>query len=440
MKAKTTSCRQPSGLGADSIRVKTKATGSPAPASLRGDALRRQEFRELIQQQLGKLLGELSAEFAGAHFHIAWAPPPHEWSTEALPAACFACCRLSGSSLLPDCQACGPTQHARALATDGNGHRFTCQQGVHNHWFPIRLRQETLGLAYLQALERAPSQQPDHEPEHRAPAWRVENNLETGRADARCSDRTVHASITPQSAAQETRKMEGAPAALAGVARGGGTGGATPPEPGAETAAVPSAQQAIVMSHGKFTRAARFLRLNLEHLQTSSLAELQAQELDKVRRALQALENDDTRLRKKLHVLMPAFRDTSSIATLESHAERMVRVVLNRIQTEYAQPLTLRKCARDLRVNAAYLSHLFSEGVGMPFKKCLTEVRVEKARELLGDPARNVAEVASAVGFASANRFRLAFKQVTGLSPRMWRETLREPPSGAPPLESGKRG
>lgn len=63
----------------------------------------------------------------------------------------------------------------------------------------------------------------------------------------------------------------------------------------------------------------------------------------------------------------------------------------------------------------------------MPFKTYLTEVRVEKARELLRDPTRNVSEVAYAVGYASENRFRIAFKRVTGLSPTSWRDTLRMP-------------
>lgn len=75
-------------------------------------------------------------------------------------------------------------------------------------------------------------------------------------------------------------------------------------------------------------------------------------------------------------------------------------------------------------MNAAYLSDLFSRTVGLSFKTCLTEVRMEKARELLSDPATNISQVASAVGYASGNRFRIAFRNVTGLAPRMWRETL----------------
>ena len=44
---------------------------------------------------------------------------------------------------------------------------------------------------------------------------------------------------------------------------------------------------------------------------------------------------------------------------------------------------------------------------------------------MLSDPAKRIAEVAYAVGYTDPNRFRLAFKQWTGIAPRAWRETLR---------------
>jgi two-component system response regulator YesN len=85
----------------------------------------------------------------------------------------------------------------------------------------------------------------------------------------------------------------------------------------------------------------------------------------------------------------------------------------------------LGQCAAQFHLNPAYLSSQFSRTVGIPFKRYLTEVRLERARELLGRPAMSIAEVAYAVGYTSGNRFRVAFKSATGLPPRVWRETLR---------------
>ena len=113
-----------------------------------------QQYRELIRKHLSKVLDALFTEFTGVHFHIAWMPAlPQQWDAQTLPTGCSVCCRLTGSPLLPDCRTCGPRQLARALSADGDGHRFTCRLGVRNYWLPIRVRAETLGIAYLQALD-----------------------------------------------------------------------------------------------------------------------------------------------------------------------------------------------------------------------------------------------------------------------------------------------
>ena len=105
--------------------------------------------------------------------------------------------------------------------------------------------------------------------------------------------------------------------------------------------------------------------------------------------------------------------------------EQIVHRLLECIELDYGKPITLQQYARELGMNAAYLSDLFSRAVGVPFKTYLTELRLAKAKALLGDPAKTASEVAYAVGYASENRFRLAFKKATGLPPKIWRETLR---------------
>ena len=110
-----------------------------------------------------------------------------------------------------------------------------------------------------------------------------------------------------------------------------------------------------------------------------------------------------------------------------------MRSALARIHENYSQSVTLKQCADEVGLNAAYLSALFSRSVGVPFKTYLTEVRMERARELLSNPAKTVSEVASAVGYASENRFRIAFKNLTGLPPSLWRQTLRVQSAIHPP-------
>lgn len=179
------------------------------------------------------------------------------------------------------------------------------------------------------------------------------------------------------------------------------------------------------MNRLKFAKAARLLRLIVQHIETSSLADLQQEDLGNVQRVRPVLENVRPQPWKKRNSVSPAPGMIHPSPQPQSRHERIVRAVLDRIHQDYAQPLTLLKCADDLRMNAAYLCHRFSQVVGLPFKACLTNVRIEKAWELLNDPTKNISEVASAVGYASQKCFRSAFKKATGLSPRLWREMCR---------------
>jgi AraC-like DNA-binding protein len=320
----------------------------------------------MVRQHLGRFLDEMFAEFTGIHFHILWAPPPpHEWDTQNLPTACSVCCRLSGSPLLPDCRICGPKQIARALAADGEGHRFTCRLGIRNYWMPLRVQGETLGIAYLQAL---------------------------GHPTA-------------------------GPSALKGSSR---------PSPRG-----PHPAGARVLSRLKFARAARFLRFIVQHVQISTLADLRLADLTSARCAVIALEKEQVRPCEMLERHRPPTPQTPRHPGPESQSEQIVHRLLECIERDYAKPVTLQRYARELEMNAAYVSALFSRTVGIPFKTYLTELRLEKAKALLGDPAKTASDVAYEVGYASENRFRSAFKKATGLSPKLWRETMQTNPPNA---------
>jgi AraC-like DNA-binding protein len=179
------------------------------------------------------------------------------------------------------------------------------------------------------------------------------------------------------------------------------------------------------MSRADFSESARLLQLVFQHVETSALADLRKSDLAQAQQALVELQTVATRLRGELNGLVPAFKRTGLVLQGAKHPEHSVRAALACIFESYSQGVTLKQCAEHVGLNAAYLSALFSRSVGVPFKTYLTEVRMEKARELLSDPAKTVSDVAFAVGYASENRFRSAFRHVTGLSPSMWRQTWR---------------
>ena len=93
------------------------------------------------------------------------------------------------------------------------------------------------------------------------------------------------------------------------------------------------------------------------------------------------------------------------------------------MQAGFARACPLPTFLRDLAVAAVgtLLAHIFSKESGFTLSSFLTQVRMQKAAELLSDPAAQVAEVAYAVGYEDANYFSKAFRRHFGYSPTRYR-------------------
>ena len=177
-------------------------------------------------------------------------------------------------------------------------------------------------------------------------------------------------------------------------------------------------------SRAKFREGAALLRLFVRYVGIATALELRKLELVKEHQQVTEHQHEEAKLRTELDRKLPGILGETGRVEEESHTEQLVHRILDYIQKGYARPITLKECARTLEFNAAYLSTLFSHTVGLPFKSYLTRLRLERAKELLSDPSRRVSEVAYAVGYMNPNRFRLAFKAVTGLAPVTWRSNL----------------
>ena len=81
----------------------------------------------------------------------------------------------------------------------------------------------------------------------------------------------------------------------------------------------------------------------------------------------------------------------------------------------------LNDVADALNVHPAYLSRLMKQELGMPFAKYLTNIRINKAVQLMRDPEMRIWQVAEMVGYSGGNYFSTAFKKVLGVSPADYR-------------------
>jgi two-component system response regulator YesN len=99
----------------------------------------------------------------------------------------------------------------------------------------------------------------------------------------------------------------------------------------------------------------------------------------------------------------------------------------NYIDAQYSKPeLSLEEVAGAVEISPGYLSRLLKQETGFSFVDYLTRVRINKAVQIMSDPAVKVYEVAEAVGYQSQHYFSRAFKKVFGRPPQSFRRGAGE--------------
>ena len=99
----------------------------------------------------------------------------------------------------------------------------------------------------------------------------------------------------------------------------------------------------------------------------------------------------------------------------------MMSKVKSYLQHNYMYDLSLDTVSEILNLSPSYFSVQFKRSFGVNFLDYLTDLRIQAAKELLCDPLRSTAEVASMVGYESASYFTRIFKKKTGLTPTEYR-------------------
>ena len=136
-----------------------------------------------------------------------------------------------------------------------------------------------------------------------------------------------------------------------------------------------------------------------------------------IRRAIRQIEEG-----RKLAELAPvAPEPAADTAEAEDRNALVMAHVRRYMEDSYMFDLSLDSVSEILHISPAYLSAQFKKYQKMNFLDCLTELRINAAKQLLTDPLRSAAEVASMVGYEDASYFARAFKKRTGMTPTQYR-------------------
>lgn len=122
------------------------------------------------------------------------------------------------------------------------------------------------------------------------------------------------------------------------------------------------------------------------------------------------------------------FLDKISVACqniMHKKSERSTSIIESAkeyIRLNYNKDISLDEISRRVNISPYYFSKIFKDDTKEGFVEYLTNVRIEKAKELLLESDYSMKEICSMVGYADPNYFSRSFKKNVGVTPTEYRE------------------
>jgi two-component system, response regulator YesN len=122
---------------------------------------------------------------------------------------------------------------------------------------------------------------------------------------------------------------------------------------------------------------------------------------------------------EKIRIELDAERQTTDEMP-KTYYDRILDDVKRYLREQY-QNATLEKAAGKVNLSPAYLSRIFKEKNGLGFSDTLTEIRMQKAKEMLDDIKYKQYEIAYYLGYDNPKNFSRAFSTYFHISPSEYR-------------------
>ncbi len=116
-------------------------------------------------------------------------------------------------------------------------------------------------------------------------------------------------------------------------------------------------------------------------------------------------------------------RENASTAEPKEAPEQEDRI-LSYVKAHFAEDLSVQDVAGHFGYADAYFCRIFKQHFGKSFVSYLTDYRIERAKEKLGEKETNIREVGQTVGYADPNYFAKVFRRVTGMSPTEYQSRM----------------
>jgi AraC family transcriptional regulator len=102
-------------------------------------------------------------------------------------------------------------------------------------------------------------------------------------------------------------------------------------------------------------------------------------------------------------------------------APRHKAILSDYIDGHLNEQIPLAELAKLVRLSPFHFARLFKQSFGEPPHRYVTRQRIERAKRMLAQDQRSVAEIGFEVGFGESSSFTAAFRKMTGTTPARFR-------------------
>ena len=131
-------------------------------------------------------------------------------------------------------------------------------------------------------------------------------------------------------------------------------------------------------------------------------------------------------IRLTLKKLFTPLTEQSGESRKDQSAELMVNYARNYIRENYRKPVIVEELAQQAGISTNYFRTIFKERTGITIYDYTTQIRLEKAKELLKDERQKVKDIGVMVGYESSAHFGSLFRKKFGMTPNEYRRKILE--------------
>ena len=108
----------------------------------------------------------------------------------------------------------------------------------------------------------------------------------------------------------------------------------------------------------------------------------------------------------------------------EERSGDIIRTAKKYIEDHFDKDISLDDVSRVVNISPYYFSKVFKEASGLNFIEYLTNIRIEKAKDLLENSNLSIKEICVSCGYTDPNYFSRSFKKNVGVTPTEYKEKL----------------